>query len=49
MSLQLVVVRPFSSFARGDVISDAARVEKILSSENARSVVRVVVPPAKGE
>lgn len=41
MEMHLVVVRPFSGFLRGDVITDPARITSILGSERARFVVRV--------
>jgi len=41
MDMHLVVVRPFGGFSRGDVITDAARITRILGSEQARYVVRV--------
>lgn len=48
MDLQLVVVRPFEDLARGDIVTDAARINEILNGEHARSVVRVVVPANRG-
>ena len=45
MNFHLVVLKPFGTFKRGDLIADAATVQKILSSGNADSVVRVM---AKG-
>ncbi len=47
MDIQLVVVRPFASLSRGDVVADAARVTEILKGEHAHSVVRVAVSGAK--
>jgi hypothetical protein len=44
MNMHLIVVRPFGGLARGDAISDAARIAEILKSEHARDVVRVVMP-----
>jgi hypothetical protein len=41
MEIHLVIVRPFAGFARGDVVTDPARIISILSSENAHFVVRV--------
>lgn len=41
MEMHLVVVRPFDSFLRGDVITDSARITTILSGERAHYVVRV--------
>lgn len=41
MEMHLVVVKPFGSFSRGDVITDPTRITSILSSEHARFVVRV--------
>jgi len=46
--MHLVVVKPFASFVRGDIITDAARIAAILNSEHARGVVRVGVPESKG-
>ncbi len=45
MNFHLVVLKPFGSFKRGDLITDAATVQKILGSGNAGSVVRIM---AKG-
>ena len=44
MSIQLVVVRSFGTYAKGDVIGDAASVAAILASEQASCVVRVERP-----
>ncbi|HUB47013.1 MAG TPA: hypothetical protein VMB73_18685 [Acetobacteraceae bacterium] len=41
MEMHLVVVKPFDGLARGDIIKDETRISAILSSEHARSVVRV--------
>jgi len=46
METHLVVVRPFTGFARGDVIVDASRISDILRGEHAAKVVRVCVPDA---
>ncbi len=48
MTTVLVVVRPFASHAKGDVITDAATITKILAGENAGNVVRVVAPSIQG-
>ena len=48
MDIHLVVVKPFSGLARGDIITDKAKITQILSSEQARSVVRVATPVSKG-
>ncbi len=48
MEMHLVVVKPFGGLARGDIITDPARVIQILNDENAHSVVRVQSPSAKG-
>ncbi len=48
MDLQLVVVKPFEGLARGDIVTDTARVNEILNGEHARCVVRVVVPANRG-
>ena len=48
MELNLVVVRPFAGLARGDVITDAKRIEDVLHSENAAHVVRVMAPKKGG-
>ncbi len=45
MNFHLVVLKPFGTFKRGDLITDAATVRKILGGGNAASVVRVM---AKG-
>lgn len=41
MKFQLVVIKPFDEFKRGDLIADIASVNKILSGPQASSVVRV--------
>jgi hypothetical protein len=41
MTIQLVVVRPFGTYAKGDVIGDAASIAAISASEQATCVVRV--------
>ncbi|MCA7118184.1 MAG: hypothetical protein LGL72_01935 [Acidibrevibacterium sp.] len=41
MTTNLVVVRPFGSYAKGALITDAATIASILASENANAVVRV--------
>jgi hypothetical protein len=41
MTYHLVVLRPFEGFGRGDVIKDAATVQKILAGPQAGFVVRV--------
>jgi len=48
MNMHLVVVKSFSGFARGDIITDAVRITEILNSEHARCVVRVATPASKG-
>jgi hypothetical protein len=48
MDIHLVVVKPFGGLARGDIITDKARISQILSSEHARGVVRVAAPISKG-
>jgi hypothetical protein len=47
MNIQLIVVRPFGSLARGDVIADPTRIAEILKSENAHAVVRVQAPTTR--
>ena len=44
MDVRLVVVRPFGSHAKGDVLSSPSDVMKILSSEDVSNVVRISVP-----
>lgn len=44
MDFHLVVVRPFSTYSRGDVITDVARISDILKGEHAHAVVRVSNP-----
>jgi hypothetical protein len=46
MDMHLVVVRPFGGLARGEPITDAARIAAILNSEHAADVVRVGSAPA---
>ena len=40
--MHLVVVRKFGIFARGDIVTDVARIAQILNGDHARFVVRVV-------
>jgi len=47
MNMHLVVVKPFSGLARGDVVTDEVRITQILRSEQAAHVVRVVAPSQK--
>lgn len=42
MSIKLVVVRAFGAHARGDVIEDESEIGRVLSSEHATCVVRVL-------
>ena len=44
MDLQLVVVRPFGGFARGDAVTDPNRIAEILNGEHATHVVRACAP-----
>jgi hypothetical protein len=41
MIFHLVVLKPFESFKRGDVITDKTTVQKILAGPQASFVVRV--------
>jgi hypothetical protein len=41
MKFHLVVLKPFQGFSRGDVITDAAAINKILAGPQAGFVVRV--------
>jgi hypothetical protein len=45
MSIQFVVVRPFRTYIKGDVISDAASIADIVASDKASWVVRVDKTP----
>jgi hypothetical protein len=45
MSFELVVLKPFAGYKRGDKITDGAMIAKILAGPQANHVVRVV---AKG-
>jgi hypothetical protein len=47
MNIQLIVVRPFDGLARGDTVTDPARIAQILTSEWAHSVVRVLAASVK--
>jgi hypothetical protein len=52
MTIQLVVVRPFGTYAKGAAIGDAASIATILACEQVTNVVRVQVAapsqPAQG-
>lgn len=41
MTFHLVVLKPFDGYKRGDMITEAAAVQKILSGPQAGFVVRV--------
>jgi hypothetical protein len=43
MNIHLVVVRPFGTYAKGDIVTDANTIAAILGSESAANVVRVAV------
>jgi hypothetical protein len=43
MTVQLVVVRAFGPYARGDVIADKEAIAAVLAGEHAHDVVRVSV------
>lgn len=45
MSFYLVVVKPFLTFVRGEIIKDNNKINKIMQGENSASVIRVM---AKG-
>ncbi|HTW27867.1 MAG TPA: hypothetical protein VME92_12125 [Acetobacteraceae bacterium] len=49
MEFTLVVVRPFGSFQRGDVITDADAIKTVLQGEQAAHVVRVLRSSATKE
>jgi hypothetical protein len=48
MDIRLVVVRAFGVRAKGDVVTDADEISKILADERAANVVRVAVPTQGG-
>jgi len=43
MNFHLVVLKPFGTYKRGSLITDAATVERILAGPQAAFVVRVAV------
>ena len=43
MNFHLVVVRAFGAYAKGDTITDGAKITAVLAGENAHCVVRVAV------
>jgi hypothetical protein len=43
MNFHLVVVRAFGAYAKGDAITDSAKITEVLAGENAHCVVRVAV------
>ena len=49
MTIQLVVVRPFGTYVKGDVIGDAASIAAVLASEQAANVVRVQQPSSSAQ
>jgi hypothetical protein len=44
---KLVVMKPFQSFVRGDIITDPTRIREIMDSDHLNSV-RPVLTPAHG-
>ena len=46
MTHHLVVIKPFLSFVRGDIIADAAKITEILSTEYKKYVTKVALPVA---
>jgi hypothetical protein len=46
--MHLIVVKPFERFVRGDIISDKAIIQRILSSEHASFVIRITDPNTAG-
>jgi hypothetical protein len=45
MKYHLVVVRRFLNYVRGDIISDAAKIAEIQSTEHRKFVMKVALPP----
>jgi hypothetical protein len=43
MDIQLVVVRAFGAYGRGDVIADRAEIARVLADGSAENVVRVLI------
>jgi hypothetical protein len=43
MTIQLVVVRPFGKYTKGETITDAATITQIVAGEYKHHVVRVAV------
>jgi hypothetical protein len=43
MQFHLVAVRAFGAYAKGDTITDSAKITEILAGENAHCVVRVAL------
>lgn len=48
MDIHLVVIKPFGNLARGDIVTDKARINQILSCEHSRYVVRVAAQSPMG-
>jgi hypothetical protein len=48
MQVHLVVVKPFATLVRGDIITDPVRIADILRSGHAPHVVRVAIPADQG-
>lgn len=46
MAIKLIVTEPFSSYGKGDEITDAKTVQDILDGENSGHVVSVQAPDA---
>jgi hypothetical protein len=48
MNVEVVVVKPFLGFARGDLISDPLQIDRIMDSEHRGCVVRVMASSPAG-
>jgi len=46
MDFHLTVSEPFGGYAKGDEITDPAKVAEILSGENEHHVIKRAAPPA---
>ena len=44
MTFQLVAMKPFLGFVRGDIINDTGRILEILASDYRRFVAKVALP-----
>lgn len=48
MAVQLVVLQPFLHFKKGDIVGNADEIQKILTSEHRKFVMKIGSAPSEG-